>query len=488
MAGMSFGQAMDERLRLAQRKANVMEFNADTARMNVEKPDLTGMANSIGAATAASAQKNTEMAQLRQRAGYGMAPPTAVPAVTAPTLNTPTATPLLIADQVENDDPLRPRISRAKGGMVRDPNGHPQVDTVDAELADGEAVLNAGAAKILGEPKIAALNKQGLKAMGVHGMPSPYVEDGVLHAATGTLPYRAGAFVREAITDPRNYESDIGNSLNAVVAPYARTAMQFGRGLVGADVGVQPTTVDDFPVRLAAGRAKLAELGPVAYEYGGPKPAPQPQIVSVVEDKPQYATLPANASKEQRSNYNLAEQGAAGIVRLPGNVYTNVGAVNPYAKQVFKGGLQQKDATGAEIADWYKADAASKYADAYARNQAGERSMLATTKPEAYATMYHADKALEGAKVSAQDKEEASRLNAETRKYVADEANKAKRDTAKMWEPERDVAGNVIGFINKGTTERKPTLEYFANKLRLVHPEATEEEIAAAYAKKYGAK
>jgi hypothetical protein len=44
-------------------------------------------------------------------------------------------------------------------------NGHPQVDTVPAMLAEGEAVLNAGAAERMGRDQIKALNAQGLRDM-----------------------------------------------------------------------------------------------------------------------------------------------------------------------------------------------------------------------------------------------------------------------------------------------------------------------------------
>ena len=62
--------------------------------------------------------------------------------------------------------------------------GSPKKDTVPAVLAEGEAVLNAGAAAILGRDKIAALNKEGVKKMGLRG--GATMKDGVLHAATGT--------------------------------------------------------------------------------------------------------------------------------------------------------------------------------------------------------------------------------------------------------------------------------------------------------------
>lgn len=62
--------------------------------------------------------------------------------------------------------------------------GSPRKDTVDAKLAEGEAVLNAGAAKILGRKSIAELNAKGLQAMGMQGA-KPEFKDGKVHAYGG---------------------------------------------------------------------------------------------------------------------------------------------------------------------------------------------------------------------------------------------------------------------------------------------------------------
>ena len=62
--------------------------------------------------------------------------------------------------------------------------GSPKKDTVDAKLAEGEAVLNAGAANILGRKSIADLNKKGLAAMGMQGA-QPEFKDGKVHAYGG---------------------------------------------------------------------------------------------------------------------------------------------------------------------------------------------------------------------------------------------------------------------------------------------------------------
>lgn len=67
---------------------------------------------------------------------------------------------------------------------VTDPDGSPTEDTVDAKLADGEAVLNAGAAEMLGRDVIERLNVEGVGLLGLRGGGAK-MKDGVLHAATG---------------------------------------------------------------------------------------------------------------------------------------------------------------------------------------------------------------------------------------------------------------------------------------------------------------
>ena len=88
------------------------------------------------------------------------------------------------------DDMLGLRQQFRKGSSyVRDKTGKgsPKKDTVPAMLAHGEAVLNAGAAQILGRDQIEQLNKQGLRAMGAPGKSQAVVKDGKLHAAVGVI-------------------------------------------------------------------------------------------------------------------------------------------------------------------------------------------------------------------------------------------------------------------------------------------------------------
>lgn len=86
-------------------------------------------------------------------------------------------------------------IGRKKGdARVTDKTGHgsPYVDTVPAKLADGEAVLNAGAAELMGRDQIEHLNKQGLRHMGMSehsAMGGFNVSTGNINAATGYVPF-----------------------------------------------------------------------------------------------------------------------------------------------------------------------------------------------------------------------------------------------------------------------------------------------------------
>ncbi|CAB4130766.1 hypothetical protein UFOVP121_32 [uncultured Caudovirales phage] len=59
-----------------------------------------------------------------------------------------------------------------------DGNGHPRVDTVPAMLAEGEAVLNAGAAERMGRDEIRQLNKQGLRDMKMDSGERPVLKKG----------------------------------------------------------------------------------------------------------------------------------------------------------------------------------------------------------------------------------------------------------------------------------------------------------------------
>jgi hypothetical protein len=83
-------------------------------------------------------------------------------------------------------------------------NGHPRVDTVPAMLAEGEAVLNVGAAERMGRENIRELNKQGLRDMKMDDRSTPVIKkDGRIGAYKGVeMAYRNGTSF--AKTSPKN--------------------------------------------------------------------------------------------------------------------------------------------------------------------------------------------------------------------------------------------------------------------------------------------
>lgn len=75
--------------------------------------------------------------------------------------------------------------------QVVDPtgNGHPTKDSVPANLAQGEAVVNAGGMEIPGmRDFVAFINEVGAEKLGLKG--AAKTKDGVLHAAAGTIDVR----------------------------------------------------------------------------------------------------------------------------------------------------------------------------------------------------------------------------------------------------------------------------------------------------------
>lgn len=85
-----------------------------------------------------------------------------------------------VLDQTQQQLGLRKGITKVKDKKGR---GNPKKDTVNAKLAEGEAVLNAAAAEMLGRDKIAALNAEGAKKMGLRA--GATVKKGAVHAVRG---------------------------------------------------------------------------------------------------------------------------------------------------------------------------------------------------------------------------------------------------------------------------------------------------------------
>jgi hypothetical protein len=75
------------------------------------------------------------------------------------------------------EDEKKAGLRKGKTKIVdKDGNGSPTEDTVPAMLAEGEAVLNAGAAELMGRDQIRELNKRGLRVMGLPEDSQPEVK------------------------------------------------------------------------------------------------------------------------------------------------------------------------------------------------------------------------------------------------------------------------------------------------------------------------
>ena len=175
----SLGQAMQQRMDIARQRARTDSFNADTARMATLMPRPTMPQPDGLPAASANFRKYVDMGNAMQQAR--------VPQPSVPTMQQSIQTPVDLGPSLgmSFQDTINKPFGFRKGiARVTDPNGSPIVDTVDAKLADGEAVLNAGAAEILGRDKIASLNKRGLKNMGIKDA-KPMVKDGKVHAYAG---------------------------------------------------------------------------------------------------------------------------------------------------------------------------------------------------------------------------------------------------------------------------------------------------------------
>ncbi len=162
--------------------------------------DMSGMRNTYGrAALPIEIQAKQGMAGLGPgiaQLGFGSRPSAmpqsvSIPDITAPSSPMPQTQPLglppleLQAANSSFEKQQQPYGMRRGRTYVRDKKGrgNPKKDTVNAKLAEGEAVLNAHAAESLGRATIAALNARGAEAMGLRG--SARMKGGKLHAAEG---------------------------------------------------------------------------------------------------------------------------------------------------------------------------------------------------------------------------------------------------------------------------------------------------------------
>lgn len=335
-------------------------------------------------------------------------------------------------------------------------NGSPTEDTVDAKLAEGEAVLNAGAAELIGREGIAELNKEGLKEMGMEGAEPEFI-DGEVRAYAGIdfndpamkanaqnmeMRRRMAAGVRQpvaqpsapvqaapaqapaAIGDPYTKEELVRNAERAKAAQAAQAQAAAARAptvsvarpsiasramnvggkalrvagsataagimamLQSGEAGAAADDMD-FAPRGRFRTAPAAPVAPVAQAQASPvqQAAVQPPQYEVLNTnfaesgkKPQSAaqTFAARGvSKEDRSNYDLAEQGFGGIVRKAGNVYTDSGK-NPYLDQQFK---EQDGLTGKQLMERRIATDESRRIEAAAKEEQAKLDALEAADP-----------------------------------------------------------------------------------------------------------
>lgn len=151
---------------------------------------------------------------------------------TSANFNAFTETPFTTIKTKPSDDPLNRTGLGYKRGTARVPGkGSGKVDTVDAKLAPGEAVLNKRAAEMVGRGNIAALNARGAQQMGL-GMRS---NDEMKHYAAGcaSVPHYAEG---TAYVDPNAASRDA--FYRAQMQPQQPPAMPMPR----IDHGPAPST------------------------------------------------------------------------------------------------------------------------------------------------------------------------------------------------------------------------------------------------------
>lgn len=515
MAGMSFGQAQEQRLRLAN-DSHAQDWQKINNDYQLGMIDALKQ-NGVGAAkpaTAAAPAKTPTFSNISVNgaslgvmpSAFGQASPTSLPInegmpgsgvrgrtlfstdaagkVTIPARAGYQTTGAGLTD-VQDDGlganagtlMLRKGITKVKD---RTGNGSPTKDTVDAKLAEGEAVLNAGAAKIVGREGIAALNERGLKEMGMEGAAPEFV-DGEVRAYSGIdfndpamkanaqnmeMRRRLAAGVRQPVVNPSLVESAPIQATPVQPAPVQSAAIQvaeapkpvmpanpaatgltnfertilsgknpnnitIGRGGIGPNgyaSGVQKAApvaakqgilgkIAGSALGRAAGVAGLAlysgEAGAASEDAdfapggkfrtaGAAKPDPKSTGESMTPGdamllrrpaEPQYSQqvpVPAGyvppkaqvfaargVTKEDRSNYDLAEQGFGGVVRKAGNVYTDAGK-NPYLDQQFK---EQDGLTGAQLMERRIATDTARQAEMVAKEDKAQLDALEAADP-----------------------------------------------------------------------------------------------------------
>lgn len=108
------------------------------------------------------------------------------------------------------------------------------------------------------------------------------------------------------------------------------------------------------------------------------RPADPASNPTPAQPKPAAQVFAARGvTKEDRSNYNLAEQGIGNIVRKAGNVYTDAGA-NPYLNQQFK---EHDGMTGKQLMDQRIATDEARRVEAVAKEDKAQLDALEKADP-----------------------------------------------------------------------------------------------------------
>lgn len=231
MAGLSFGGAMDERIRGSRVRQDQEWADVETRRIAAMRSGQGGggqaPAKPMGLAQAKTPTWSTMIAPTPGSVpGRQPTMPSSSPQSNAVGQSPAIDTGSLTGTQLGGMQPLTTSIFdeltihqglRRGTSYVKDKKGtgDPQKDTVPAKLAEGEAVLNAAAAETLGRDEIERLNEEGAAKMGLRG--GAKMVDGVMHAKNGITdtPGYEGTAVKGAAAD-KLMNKYFGNAANVI--------------------------------------------------------------------------------------------------------------------------------------------------------------------------------------------------------------------------------------------------------------------------------
>ena len=363
MAGMSLGQAMQRRYELEQEKLSMgrQKLNDD---YELGKMQIGASLNRGGTQPAQSSSMNN-IAQINSNASTAAAGAFNA-AYQKPTSAISNPSPGVFGDigsMNSFEDMQKPPAYKRGTTRVKDKTGkgNPKKDTVPAMLAQDEAVLNAGAARILGRKRIADLNAQGLSSMGMQGAKTE-MKSGKLHASAGFLPEdeRVNKMkARYGMIDspPASLSSsgyDAGKVLQAIGMDPVGAAEPVARSIGSlSEVVKRPivsTEVPAPPKRSLASQSMtpgdaMRLRRPAEPQYNRQVAVPggyvQPKVVDLAAQAAeldaksrQYVEGPLSGRTTDLSNADFAAQGMGDIAKIVGKdgktTYTNIGNRNPY--------------------------------------------------------------------------------------------------------------------------------------------------------------